>query len=134
RQRRRGAARADLLDVRKLVGALDTGELALMTEAELHFPGPDGGVDTTMLSTDTDGNTVTRFSHDLLTADGPLGEAGDRLAHRISDLFGELHTSVAIPSQSLLIWDNQRMLHARPEHHDRPAQLTEIWSTDWRRP
>ena len=132
--------------MRKLVGALDADELALMTDAELHFPGPDGGVHTTMLSTDADGNTVTRFSYDLLTtadddptlgADvdppAPLGEAGRRLAHRINDLFRELRTSVLIPDGSLLIWDNQRILHARPEHHDRKHRLTEFWSTDWRR-
>jgi Taurine catabolism dioxygenase TauD, TfdA family len=135
RQRRRGAGHIDLFDVRKLVGALDADELALMTDAELHFPGPDGGVHTTMLSTDADGNTVTRFSYDLLTAadDDPLGEAGRRLAHRINDVFRELRTSVVIPDGSLLVWDNQRMLHARQEHHDRTCRLTEFWGTDWRR-
>ena len=135
RQRRRGAGHIDLFDVRKLVGALDAEELALMTDAELHFPGPDSGVDTTMLSTDADGNTVTRFSYDLLTAadDEPLGDAGRRLAHRINHVFRELRTSVVIPDGSLLIWDNQRMLHARPKHHDRRCRLTEFWSTDWRR-
>ena len=135
RRRRRGGRHIDLFDVRKLVGALDADELALMTDAELHFPGPDGGVHTTMLSTDADGNTVTRFSYDLLTAadDDPLGEAGRRLAHRINDVFRELRTSVVIPDGSLLIWDNQRILHARPEHHDRKHRLTEFWSTDWRR-
>jgi len=135
RQRRRGAGHVDLLDVRKLVGALDADELALMTDAELHFPGPDGGVHTTMLSADADGNTVARFSYDLLTAADadPLGEAGRRLAHRINDVFRELRTSVAIPDGSLLIWDNQRMLHARQGHHDHTRRLTEFWSTDWRR-
>jgi Taurine catabolism dioxygenase TauD, TfdA family len=131
RQRRRGAGHIDLFDVRRLVGALDADELALMTDAELHFPGPDGGVHTTMLSIDADGNTVTRFSYDLLTAADD--EAGRRLAHRINDVFCELRTSVVIPDGSLLVWDNQRMLHARPEHHDRTCRLTEFWSTDWRR-
>jgi Taurine catabolism dioxygenase TauD, TfdA family len=147
RQARRGGGHTDLLDVRRLVGALDADELALMTDAELHFPGPDGGVHTTMLSTDAGGDTVTRFSYNLLTtADDdptlgadvdpsrlPLGEAGRRLAHRISDLFGELCTSVLIPDGSLLIWDNQRMLHARSEYHNRSRRLTGFWSTDWRR-
>lgn len=131
---RRGGGHIDLLDVRKLVGALDADELALMTDVVLHFPGPDGGVHTTMLSTHADGNTVTRFSDDLLTvADAPLGAAGRRLAHRIGDLFRELRTSVVIPDGSLLIWDNQRMLHARPQRRDRMCRLTEFWSTDWRR-
>jgi hypothetical protein len=147
RQARRGGSRCDLLDLRKLVGALDADELALMTDAELHFPGPDGGVRTTMLSTDAAGNTVTRFSYNLLTtADDdptvgagvdpsrlPLGEAGRRLAHRISELFRELRTSVLVPDGSLLIWDNQRMLHARSDNDDRWRRLTGFWSTDWRR-
>ena len=52
RQARCGGGHTDLLDVRKLVGALNADELALMTDAELHFPGPNGGVRTAMLSTD----------------------------------------------------------------------------------
>jgi len=146
-QARCGGGHTDLLDVRKLVGALDADELALMTDAELHFPGPDGGVRTTMLSTDAGGNTVTRFSYNLLTTSDydptlgadvdpsglPLGEAGRGLAHRVSDLFRELRTRVLVPDGSLLIWDNQRMLHARSEYHDRSRHLTRFWSTDWRR-
>ena len=139
RQARCGGGHTDLLDVRKLVGALDADELALMTDAELHFPGPDDGVDTTMLSTDAGGNTVTRFSYDLLTTSDhhssppPLGEAGRGLAHRVSDLFRELRTRVLIPDGALLIWDNQRMLHAWSDYRDRSRHLTRFWSTDWRR-
>jgi hypothetical protein len=147
RQARCGGGHTDLLDVRKLVGALDADELALMTDAEVHFPGPDGGVHSTMLSTDVDGNTVARFSSNLLTTSDydptlgadvdasqlPLGEAGCRPAHRVSDLFRELRTSVLIPDGSLLIWDNQRMLHGRSEYLDRSRQLTRFLSTDWRR-
>jgi hypothetical protein len=147
RQARCGGGHTDLLDVRKLAGALDIDELALMIEADLHFPGPDGGVRSAMLSTDVTGRTVTRFSYNLLTTSDydpalgadvdhsrlPLGEAGRRLAHRVSDLFRELRTSVLIPDGSLLIWDNQRMLHARSDYADRSRHLTRFWSTDWRR-
>ena len=147
RQARCGGGHTDLLDVRKLAGALDADELALMTGADLHFPGPDGGVRSAMLQTDFTGHTVTRFSYNLLTTSDydptlgadvdpsrlPLGEAGRRLAHRVSDLFRELRTSVLIPDGSLLIWDNQRMLHARSEYADRSRHLTRFWSTDWRR-
>jgi alpha-ketoglutarate-dependent taurine dioxygenase len=63
----------------------------------------------------------------------PLGEAVCRLAHRVSDLFHELRTSVLIPDGSLLIWDNQRMLHGRSEYLDRSRHLTRFLSTDWRR-
>lgn len=147
RQARCGGGHTDLLDVRKLVGALDADEIALMTDAELHFPGPDGGVRSTMLSTDADDNTVVRFSYNLLTTSDydptlgadvdqsglPLGEAGRRLAQRVSGLFGELRTSVLIPDGALLIWDNQRMLHARSEYADRSRHLTRFFSGDWRR-
>jgi hypothetical protein len=147
RQARCGGGHTDLLDVRKLVGALDADELALMTDAELHFPGPDGGFRSTMLSSDVTGRTVARFSYNLLTTSDydpalgadvdhtslPLGEPGRRLAQRVSDLFGELRTSVLIPDGALLIWDNQRMLHARSEYGDRSRQLTRFWCGDWRR-
>jgi hypothetical protein len=147
RQARCGGGHTDLLDVRKLVGALDADELALMSDAELHFPGPDGGFRGAMLSTDAAGDTVARFSYNLLTTSDydptldadvdhcrlPLGEPGHRLAHRVSDLFRELRTNVLIPDGSLLIWDNQRMLHARSEYSDRSRHLTRFWCGDWRR-
>jgi Taurine catabolism dioxygenase TauD, TfdA family len=147
RQARCGGGHTDLLDVRRLVAALHADEIALMTEADLHFPGPDGGVHGTMLSTDAAGDTVARFSYNLLTTSDydpalgaeiesrrlPLGEAGLKLAHRVSDLFGQLSTSVLIPDGALLIWDNQRMLHAPTEYADRSRHLTQFWSTDWRR-
>ncbi|WP_082943711.1 TauD/TfdA family dioxygenase [Mycobacterium sp. 1274761.0] len=147
RQARCGGGHTDLLDVRRLSSALDSHELALMTEQALHFPGPEGGIHTTMLSTDDAGKTVARFSYNLLTTGDydpalsntvdasqlPLGQAGRRLAHRVSDLFRELRTSVLIPDGALLIWDNQRMLHARSEYADRDRHLTRFWFGDWRR-
>jgi hypothetical protein len=147
RQARCGGGHTDLLDVRKLVGAINPDELAMMTDAELHFPGPDGGVRSTMLNTDVTGRTVARFSYNLLTTSDydptlgadvdhsrlPLGEAGRRLAHRVSEMFHELRTSVLIPESALLIWDNQRMLHARSEYSDRSRHLTRFWCGDWER-
>lgn len=147
RQARCGGGHTDLLDVRKLVGALDTADLALLTEAELTFPGPDAGVRTRMLTTDAAGRTVARFSYNLLTAGDydpaldadiedaalPLGAAGRRLAAHVRDLFHELRTSVLIPDNGLLIWDNQRMLHARSQYEDRARHLTRFWCADRRR-
>ncbi|MDQ1494449.1 MAG: hypothetical protein QOG69_932 [Actinomycetota bacterium] len=147
RQARCGGGHTDLLDVRRLAAALDADELALMTEAELHFPGPDGGVRSALLSTDAAGDMLARFSYNLLSTGDydpaleanvaparlPLGEPGRRLAHRVSELFRELRTSVLIPDGALLIWDNQRMLHARSEYADRARHLTRFWSGDWRR-
>jgi hypothetical protein len=129
-QQLRGGGKTRLLDVRRLIAALDEDELALMTDVDLHFPGPAGGCHTTMLSTDASGDTVTRFSHDLLTQAHALGDAGRRLANRVGGLFRELSVSVPIPDGALLIWDNQRMLHAVS---DRSRQLTRFWCEDSRR-
>ncbi len=38
-----------------------------------------------------------------------------------------------IADGALLIWDNQRMLHARSEYADRSRHLTRFWCGDWRR-
>ncbi len=68
RQARCGGGHTDLLDIRRLVDALEPAELTLMTDAELTFPGPDGGVRTAMLGADDTGRTALRFSYNLLTA------------------------------------------------------------------
>lgn len=144
RQARCGGGHTDLLDVRRLVDALEPAEVSLMTDAELTFPGPGGGIRTRMLDSDVTGRIALRFSYNLLTAADydpahdadiddsrlPLGQAGRRLAHRVSDLFQTLRTRVLIPENALLIWDNQRMLHARSEYADRTRHLTRFWAGD----
>ncbi|MDV7085538.1 TauD/TfdA family dioxygenase [Rhodococcus opacus] len=108
------------------------------------LPGPGRRLRTAMLGADDTGRTALRFSYNLLTAADydphhdsdvddsrlPLGRAGRRLAHRVSDLFHELRTRVLIPENALLIWDNQRMLHARSEYADRTRHLTRFWAGD----
>lgn len=147
RQARCGGGHTHLLDIRRLVTALDYADLTLLTSVELTFPAPNGGVRTTMLRTDASGRTVARFSYNLLTtayynpfigadveADSlPLGNAGRNLAHRVRDLFQELRTSILIPENALLLWDNQRMLHARSQYEDRARHLTRFWCGDRRR-
>jgi Taurine catabolism dioxygenase TauD, TfdA family len=147
RQARCGGGHTDLLDIQRLVTALDSADLALLIEEELTFPGPDGGIRTTILRTDASGRAVTRFSYNLLTtgyynppigphgdADSlPLGNVGRDLAYRVRDLFQELRTSVLIPENALLLWDNQRMLHARSQYKDRARHLARFWCAE-RRP
>lgn len=146
RQARCGGGHTDLLDIRAVLERVDDAELALLTQHEMHFPGPLGGTTTRMIAGDGD-RTVVRFSYNLLTSADydpvlaadidvarlPLGEAGRALARRVSDLFSELRTSVLIPDGALLIWDNQRMLHARSAYTDRARHLTRFWCTDRRR-
>jgi hypothetical protein len=147
RQARCGGGHTDLLDVRTVAAELDADDLALMTDREMFFPGPGGGTTTTMLSTAPSGRTVARFSYNLLVAGDydpalevavdaarlPLGEPGRSLAARVSDLFRRLRTSVLIPEHAVLIWDNQRILHARSQYEDRARHLTRFWVGDGRR-
>jgi len=142
-----GGGHTDLLDVESLLPELDQAQLALLTEAELDFPGPaPRPVRTALLRTRADGKRLLRFSFNLLTSGDydppldstpaadrlPLGEAGRELAHFVSDKFQRLRQSILIPDGALLIWDNQRMLHARSSYADKARHLTRFWVSDRR--
>lgn len=143
-QARCGGGHTDLLDLRVLEKLLGPAEHALLTGPRLVFPGPASDSDPVlapMLYDDDHGRPVLRFSYNLLTAadydasldsapppeDLPLGRAGADLAHRVSELFDKYRTQVLIPDGSLLIWDNQRMLHARSQYEDTGRHLTRYW-------
>lgn len=152
RQARCGGGHTDLLDINELLPRLSEEEIEILTNKEMDFPGPasaNGGagtVRTPMLDRNGD-RPVLRFSFNLLTSGEydppldvqvddeklPLGAAGRALAHRVSDLFLELRTQVLIPEGALLIWDNQRMLHARSRYEDQARHLTRYWVSDRRR-
>lgn len=84
---------------------------------------------------------ILRFSYNLLTCGEydpivnkavdddrlPLGVAGVSLAHNITRLFDEKRTSILIPDDGLLIWNNQRMLHSRAEYSDKKRHLIRYW-------
>lgn len=147
RQARCGGGHTELLDVYRILPRLTDAELALLTSRELDFPGPahaNGGaghVRTPMLSMTTDGRQVLRFSYNLLTtgeydprldarpdpARLPLGAEGASLAERVSELFTGQPVRVLIPENTVLIWDNRRMLHARSEYRDPARHLTRFW-------
>lgn len=131
-----GGGAVDMLDVRVLVAFLDDDELVTATDTAVHFPGPDGGVHSPVLGVDGQGDTVVRFDSDVLAASGD--DAVRRLGRRIDEVFRELRTTVVIPDGALLIWDNQRLVHAhmnnRDNNFDRSRRLTRFWSTDGRRP
>jgi hypothetical protein len=147
RQAQCGGGHTDMLDYSIVMDALGPDERAMLTDRPIFFPGPDGGLTTTMLSTDDTGRTVLRFSYNLLTyadydptldvevdpARLPLGAVGRALAAKVSDLFLALRTRVLIPENALLIWDNQRMLHARSQYRDKARHLTRFWCADRRR-
>ncbi|MBD0742201.1 TauD/TfdA family dioxygenase [Streptomyces sp. CBMA152] len=147
RQARCGGGHTDLLDLKVLEKLLSLAEHALLTGSRIAFPGPpdDAGRSTTvtvpMLYQEEDGRPVLRFSYNLLTAADydasldaradperlPLGRAGAELAYRASELFDQYRTQVLVPDGHLLIWDNQRMLHARSAYTDERRHLTRYW-------
>ena len=99
------------------------------------------GVRRPIVERGADGREIIRFSYNLLTAghydppvdaqvnaeDLPLGKAGIRLAEEAADFFRNEKVSILIPEDSILIWDNQRMLHARSEYRDARRHLTRYW-------
>lgn len=144
-----GGGHTDLLDGKRLPELLSAEELALLTDHRIVFPGPQFRVDETdfvrteMMSRTGD-RMLLRFSYNLLTSGEydppldfspaqdalPLGERGANLATRVSDTFRAHCTPILIPDDALLIWDNQRMLHARSEYADRNRHLTRYWISD----
>ncbi|MBB5936531.1 TauD/TfdA family dioxygenase [Streptomyces zagrosensis] len=142
RQARCGGGHTDLLDWQVLEKVLGVAEVELLSGPTLSFPGPGpaGPVVTAMLA-DEGGRPILRFSYNLLTAADydppldavvepdalPLGQDGIDLAHRVSDLFDQYRVSVLVPDGALLIWDNQRMLHARSQYEDVGRHLTRYW-------
>ncbi|WP_238847307.1 TauD/TfdA family dioxygenase [Nocardia arthritidis] len=142
RQDRFGGGHTDLLDGEVLRERLPAAELDLMAAMPITFPGRNGSITAPMFETHADGRKLLRFSFNLLTsgsyeaklteptpdpADLPAGAAGVSLAHQVSALFDEFRTRILIPENGLLIWDNQRLLHARSEYSDRARHLTRFW-------
>lgn len=139
-QARCGGGYTDLLDYEDVIAELDADELTLMEFESIYFPGPEGGIETPMLGF-VNGRRVLRFSYNLLVSgeydpiinkgvDGdklPLGLAGVSLARKVTQLFERQRSSILIPDDGLLIWDNKRMLHARAEYTDKKRHLIRYW-------
>lgn len=141
RQARCGGGHTDLLDLKALEKLLGPAERALLTDPRIAFPGPAGPVTVPMLYEEAGGRAVLRFSYNLLTAADydapldaapdpgqlPLGREGAELARHVAELFDQYRIQVLVPDGALLIWDNQRMLHARSEYADEGRHLTRYW-------
>lgn len=139
-QARCGGGYTNLLDCEDIIAELNADELTLMESESIYFPGPEGGIETPMLSF-VNGRRVLRFSYNLLVSGEydpimnkeveedklPLGLVGVSLARKITQLFDRQCSSILIPDDGLLIWDNQRMLHARAEYTDKKRHLIRYW-------
>jgi hypothetical protein len=142
-----GGGHTDLADARAFIAALPRNVRSALYDRPLRWPGRNtsgtgsAGVHTPIVERTGAGREIVRFSFNLLTRghydppiDGatdddslPLGGFGVELAARAERFFADERTSVLIPEGSLLIWDNQRMLHARSAYRDARRHLTRYW-------
>lgn len=146
-QARCGSGHTQLADAHAFVDSLPDAEHRLVHETPVdwlgHNIGGTGtqGVSRPVVERTVSGRRIVRFSYNLLTAGHydppvdadvrpeqlPLGAAGRELAQRAEAFFREELTSVLIPENSVLVWDNQRMLHARSSYTDARRHLTRYW-------
>ncbi|WP_459246752.1 TauD/TfdA family dioxygenase [Streptomyces youssoufiensis] len=139
-----GGGRTLLADGRHFLTTLDEDLQRLAHQHPVYWPSyeehPDAvGVRKPVVDR-TPSRTVIRMSSTLLrvgaysetldqpTADSqPLGPGGVALAERAVDFVETGGTSVLIPEDALLIWDNHRMFHARTGFSDTRRRLTRYW-------
>ena len=142
-----GSGHTELADMRRFVASLDPQDRAALYQREINWIGHNtGGVGTEgvrrpVVERTGDGREILRFSYNLLTTgqydppvdasvdpgELPLGSLGIRLAEQAEQFFREEKVSVLIPEDSILIWDNQRMVHARAAYRDAKRHLTRYW-------
>jgi Taurine catabolism dioxygenase TauD, TfdA family len=87
-----------------------------------------------------DGTEIHRFRQSLVTtgeyppgfdteSDAPLGDQRESIQARIEDYFPSNQIAILIPDNAILVWNNQRMTHARPAYTDPQRHLTRYWVT-----
>jgi hypothetical protein len=142
-----GGGHTDLVEAWSFIASLPDSLREQMRCRIVHWPGHNtagvagAGVRAPMIQSTGSGREIVRFSYNLLTRghydppiDGesdpdtlPLGRDGVTLAERAAEFFAERRTQILIPEGSILIWDNQRMFHARSAYQDRRRHLTRYW-------
>jgi hypothetical protein len=142
-----GSGHTELADARAFLSGLDEADTLAVRERQIDWVGHNTagtgteGVRSPVVESTADGREIIRFSYNLLTAGHydppvdavpdparlPLGRLGLELAERAAEFFREYKVSVLIPENAVLVWDNQRMLHARSEYRDARRHLTRYW-------
>ncbi|MFD7668182.1 TauD/TfdA family dioxygenase [Streptomyces sp. NPDC059788] len=142
-----GSGHTELADAARFLDQLDAADRAAVHDRQVDWLGSNtGGVGSEgvrrpVVDRAADGREVIRFSYNLLTAghydppvdvsvdaeELPLGKLGVCLAEQAVDFFRQEKVSVLIPEDAVLVWDNQRMLHARSEYRDARRHLTRYW-------
>lgn len=148
-----GSGHTELADAGAFVATLDDAARAALYSEPIDWVGRNMsggggmGVRRPVVERMAGGREVVRFSYNLLTSglydppldaevapeNLPLGGLGLELAQRAEAFFREQKVSVLIPEDSILVWDNQRMLHARSAYADTRRHLTRYWIAENRR-
>ncbi|MGW7578644.1 TauD/TfdA family dioxygenase [Streptomyces sp. NPDC054765] len=146
-QARCGSGHTELADAYAFTASLSQAERRVVHGEGIDWVGHNtagtgtAGVRRPVVERTPEGRDIVRFSYNLLTAghydppvdadvpadDLPLGALGAELAVRAETFFRAHKVSVLIPENSILVWDNHRMLHARSSYSDARRHLTRYW-------
>ncbi|WP_158674547.1 TauD/TfdA family dioxygenase [Streptomyces hoynatensis] len=136
-----------LADVKRYVTNLDPSLVERLRSRDIQWSGTNtsgtgsAGTLAPILARTESGGEILRFSYNLLTSgdydpplDGevpeerlPWGRFGRDLAHRVHEYFRQSAEKIRIPENAVLVWDNQRMAHARTPYADGRRHLTRYW-------
>lgn len=144
-----GGGHTDLMDGTNCLSQLPSDLVAWLRKTPIAFPGRKPAdprqerpvIRKPLVETRADGPDLLRFSYNLLTFGDydppvsanidpqtlPLGELGRELAAHVAECFARDKEAILIPEGGLLIWDNQRMFHARSAYRDPRRHLTRFW-------
>ncbi|MFI5776825.1 TauD/TfdA family dioxygenase [Nocardia sp. NPDC051570] len=143
-----GGGRTMLADAHAFVAGLSRLAQRMVHERDMHWPSYAEDIEVTgawkPVVEQTERGTITRMSCTLLRTgyysegldawtarvNPPLGTDGVALAQQVLDFFQDNHVSILIPEGAMVIWDNQRMFHARSAFTDTRRRLTRYWITD----
>ena len=146
-QARGGGGETCLGDVKAYLSGLDHATVEQLRSRRIAWSGTNtsgtgsAGVVAPILARDGSGDEVLRFSYNLLTSgeyDPPLGgevlveqlpwgRFGRDLARQVHEHFEDTALKIRIPERAVLVWDNQRMAHARTRYADTRRHLTRYW-------
>ncbi len=136
-----------LADVKAYLRGLDPAAVERLRSRDIAWGGTNtsgtgsAGLVAPILAHDGSGDDVLRFSYNLLTSgeydpplDGevpveqlPWGRFGLDLARHVHEYFNDTALKIRIPENAVLLWDNQRMAHARTPYVDTRRHLTRYW-------
>jgi hypothetical protein len=139
-----------LADVNDYLRRPDPGVVERLCSTDIRWAGSNtsgtgsSGVVAPILGADSSGREMLRFSYNLLSSghydpplgaevpvdELPLGKPGLDLARQVDEFFQNSAIRVRIPEGGVLLWDNQRMAHARVAYTDARRHLSRYWITD----